>query len=214
MTAVAQPTPFVVTFAGTDERLLEALRAGRPGAWLSFYDRFAPYVASVLRRIVGLDSELEDLIQEVFARALEGIGRVREADKLKAWLRGLTVFTARSTLKRRRWRSWVGLTAHEEEELGVTAAPATTDTLEERRALRRVKAILDRMPVDDRIAFTLRYFEGLELTDVALTCQVSLSTAKRRIWRADEYFGRAVRGEPELQGWLQAGAVGWKGAAP
>ena len=202
MTAVAQPTPFAVTFAGTDERLLEALRAGRPGAWLAFYDRFAPYVASVLRRIVGLDSELEDLLQEVFARALEGIGRVREADRLKAWLRSLTVFTARATLKRRRWRSWVGLSPGEVEETALTS-PTTTDTLEERRALRRVKAILDRMAVDDRIAFTLRYFEGLELTEIAQTCQVSLSTAKRRIWRADEYFGRAVKGEPELKGWLK-----------
>ena len=202
MTAVAQPTPFVaVSFAGTDERLLEALKAGRKGAWLAFYDRFAPYVASVLRRIVGLDGELEDLIQEVFTRALEGIGRVREADKLKSWLRSLAVFTARTTLKRRRWRSWIGLSnGPEEPEI---ASPTPTDKLEERRALRRVMAILDRMSVDDRIAFTLRHLEGLELTEIAQTCQVSLSTAKRRIWRADEHFDRAIHAEPELKEWLK-----------
>lgn len=194
-----------VDFAGADGRLLESLRAGRPEAWLKFYDRFAPYVHSVLRKIMGLDSEIEDLVQEVFARALEGVKTVRDADKLKAWLRSLTVFTARSTLKRRKWRSWIPLVGPDDsDEPEVLTMPTTTDALAERRVLLRVKAVLDSMPVDERLVFTLRYFEGLELTEVASTCDVSLSTAKRRIWKADELFQRAVAGEPEVLEWLDA----------
>lgn len=99
--SVAHLTPLrPVPFSPTDERVLEALRAKRPGTWLQFYDQYAPYVLGVLRRVMGPDRELEDLVQDIFARALEGIDRVREADKLKPWLRGLTVFTARETLQR------------------------------------------------------------------------------------------------------------------
>jgi RNA polymerase sigma-70 factor, ECF subfamily len=212
VTAVARPTPLPISFAGPDDRLLEALVARRPAAWLAFYDRFAPYVASVLRRLVGLDAELEDLVQEVFARALEGVGRVQHSDRLKAWLRSLTVFTARATLKRRRWRTWVGWAAPEPDVGELAEPPVAAELLEERRALRRVQAILAQLAVDDRIAFNLRYLEGLELTEVAETCQVSLSTAKRRIWRAEAHFGRAVSAEPELERWIAEGRSRWRGA--
>ena len=73
--ALARPHSRTVSFPETDDRLLESLRAKRPGAWLQFYDAFAPYVLSVLRKVMGPDRELEDLLQDVFARALEGIDR-------------------------------------------------------------------------------------------------------------------------------------------
>lgn len=195
-----------VPFPETDDRLLESLRAKRPGAWLQFYDAFAPYVLSVLRRVMGPDRELEDLLQDVFARALEGIDRVRDAGKLKPWLRGLTVFTARELLRRRKWRSWLPLGNPEEEE-GVIPYPTTTDALEERMLLRKVKAVLDALPVDDRLAFTLRHFEGLELTEVAETLQLSLSTAKRRIWRAEAEFKRRASADRELRACFDEGTV-------
>lgn len=200
--ARSKPVPFPVT----DERLLEALRAKRPGTWLQFYDAFAPYVLSVLRKLLGPDRDLEDLLQDIFARALEGIDRVREADKLKPWLRGLTVFTVRETLRRRKWRAWLPLGDPDEEE-DVVAFPTTTDALEERMLLKKVKAVLDGMNVDDRLAFTLRHFEGLELTEVAETMQMSLSTAKRRIWRAEAEFKRRAEKDRDLRGCFSEGTV-------
>jgi RNA polymerase sigma-70 factor, ECF subfamily len=207
--AMTRPSPSVA-FAGSDERLLEALQARRPGAWLAFYDRFAPYVLSVLRRVLGPDSELEDLVQEVFSRALEGVARVREADKLKPWLRSLTVFTARSTLKKRRWRKWLPLGGDPEtgdDGLENSGHPAltTSDAVQERLVLKRVKAVLDRLGVDERLCFTLRHFEGLELTEVAATVGVSLSTAKRRIGKAENEFNELVKREPEIRAWLAEG---------
>jgi RNA polymerase sigma-70 factor (ECF subfamily) len=184
-----------------DGRLLESLRARRPGTWLSFYDAFAPYVLSVLRKVLGPDRDLEDLVQDVFTRALEGIDRVRDADKLKSWLRGITVFTARELLRRRRWRAFLPL-GNPDEEDDVVPWPTTTDALEERMLLRKVKAVLDSLPVDDRLAFTLRHFEGLELTEVAETLRMSLSTAKRRLARADEEFRRRAAADPDLRACL------------
>ena len=201
--ALARPSR-PVPFPETDDRLLESLRAKRPGAWLQFYDAFAPYVLSVLRRVMGPDRELEDLLQDVFARALEGVERVRDAQKLKPWLRGLTVFTARELLRRRKWRSWLPLGNPEEEE-DVIPYPTTTDALEERMLLRKVKAVHDILAVDDRHAFTLRNYEGLELTEVAETLKMSLSTAKRRIARAESEFKRRACADRELRACFNEG---------
>jgi RNA polymerase sigma-70 factor (ECF subfamily) len=168
---------------------------------MQFYDAFAPYVLSVLRKVMGPDRELEDLVQEVFSRALEGVGRVREAEKLKPWLRSLTIFTARETLRRRKWRAWLPLGSSDDED-DVIPYPTTTDALEERMLLRKVKTVLDSLPVDDRLAFTLRHFEGLELTEVAEAMNMSLSTAKRRIWRAEAEFKRRASGDADLRALL------------
>ena len=203
--ALARPSR-PMPFPATDDRLLESLRARRPGTWLQFYDAFAPYVLSVLRRVMGPDRELEDLLQDVFARALEGIDRVTDAEKLKPWLRGITVFTARELLRRRKWRTWLPLGNSDDEE-DVIPYPTTTDALEERMLLRKVKAVLDSLSVDDRLAFTLRHFEGLELTEVAETLKMSLSTAKRRIARAEIEFKRRACADRELKACFVEGAV-------
>jgi RNA polymerase sigma-70 factor, ECF subfamily len=194
-----------VTFPATDDRLLESLRARRPDAWLHFYDTYAAYVHSVLQRVLGRDSELEDLLQDVFTRALEGVDRVREADKLKAWLRGLTVFTARERLRRNKWRKWLPLGNSDDE--GGVPCPTTTDALDERLLLRKVNAVLASLSVDDRLAFSLRHFEGLELTEVALTLKMSLSTAKRRISRAEAEFKRRAGADRDLRACFAEGTV-------
>jgi RNA polymerase sigma-70 factor (ECF subfamily) len=59
--------------------------------------------------------------------------------------------------------------------------------------------ILDSMNVDDRLAFTLRHLEGLELTEVAATLKMSLSTAKRRLWRAEAEFRRKTDADRDLR---------------
>ena len=69
--------------------------------------------------------------------------------------------------------------------------------------MRPVQVVLDRLPDDDRIAFALRFLEGLELTEVAAACQVSLATIKRRLARAEERFRREAAREPALGRWLE-----------
>jgi RNA polymerase sigma-70 factor (ECF subfamily) len=66
--------------------------------------------------------------------------------------------------------------------------------------------VLGRLPVDDRIAFSLRFIEGLELTEVARACGVSLNTIKRRLDRAERRFVALAAREPSLREWLDQGA--------
>ena len=52
----------------------------------------------------------------------------------------------------------------------------------ERRALlSKVYQVLEGLPIEQRLAWTLRFVEGEKLEDVAQQCACSLATAKRRI---------------------------------
>ncbi len=65
--------------------------------------------------------------------------------------------------------------------------------------------MLDAMPVDQRMAFVLRYVHGATLVEAADACGTSLATIKRRLSRAEARFLDAVRGRPELVRWVEEG---------
>jgi RNA polymerase sigma-70 factor (ECF subfamily) len=72
-------------------------------------------------------------------------------------------------------------------------------------AYRRTYALLDRLPADERIAFALRYIDGMELALLAVVCDVSLATIKRRLGRAEQRFAAGARGDVILRRWLEEG---------
>lgn len=182
-----------------DGRLVLALRAHDPAAAALLFDRYAPHVRRILARVMGFDAELADLLHDVFVAALGSIHTLHQPERLKAWLTSIAVFTARRCIRRRRARRWLFFMAPQElpELTAVGADPATAE------ALRVTYRILAEMPADLRIVFSLRCIDGLELTEVAAACDVSLATIKRRQQRARAWFDARAAVEPALVGFGQ-----------
>ena len=188
-----------------DSELIRGVRAREPAALAELHARFAPSVLRILRRILGTDRELEDLHHDVFVRALRSIGELREPEALAGWLHAIAVHTAQAAIERRcRHRRWTFLA--DSETLTEFHACSPDSNLDAREALRAAYTLLDRLSGDQRVAFTLRYFEGLELTEVAQLCRVSLASIKRRLTRAEERFRALARRVPALARHLDGGA--------
>ncbi len=168
----------------------------------AIFDRYGRDVQRVLARVLGVDSEMPDMLQEVFVRALDGLDRVQDPDRLRPWLLSIAVYVARECIRRRtRWR-WLPFSrAQRRKELVVEAAAP-----EIREALRAASVIIERLECDDRIAFGLRFVGGMELTEVAEACGVSLATIKRRLFRARAQFESLARAQPALRDWMDEGA--------
>jgi RNA polymerase sigma-70 factor, ECF subfamily len=148
------------------------------------FKRFAPYVARIGLRLLGRESDVDDLIQEVFLAAFKQRDQLRDPNATKNWLATIAVRTARRQLRRRRLRQFVGLDS------GGPAMELQDQTLspEKRALLSRVYEILDGMGVERRLAWTLRFVEGEKLERVAEKCGCSLATAKRRIASAQAHL--------------------------
>ena len=190
-----------LTFIGDDNALLQALRAGHPGAAAVFYDQHAAHVSRTLRSALGADEEIPDLLQEVFIRAIDGIGKLREVDRIGGWLTGIAIFVARAQIRRRARRSWLRAFSPEHAAPHYQLQPSS----EARSALREVYAVLGQLPVDERMAFAMRYIEGMTLPDAAEACETSLATLKRRLSRAEKRFLEAASKRPVLNHWLEEG---------
>jgi RNA polymerase sigma-70 factor (ECF subfamily) len=180
----------------TDAALVLSLKAHEPGSAELLFERYRPYVERLIVRTVGLDPEVPDLVNEVFARALEGIRNLRDSLALKGWIGSVALFTARGFLRGRRTRRrWLSIFSSDEvpEPVAVVASPEVS------RTLVHAYAVLDVLPPDDRIAFALRVIDGMDLAEIAQMVGVSLATVKRRVARAQRLFWDKARRDPMLR---------------
>jgi RNA polymerase sigma-70 factor (ECF subfamily) len=72
-----------------DARLVEAARNGDRAAFGRLYDRYARMVHGILLARVPL-SEVDDLVQDVFLRALPRLHALRDVTRFGAWLATIT----------------------------------------------------------------------------------------------------------------------------
>jgi RNA polymerase sigma-70 factor (ECF subfamily) len=190
-----------------DAELLEALQVGDGEAAGVLWDRYAPIVRQVLRSSLGsADSGVEDLVQETFIVLLKSCREVRSAGAVRSYLVSVAVRLAFGELRRRRVRRWVMLSPKGEVP-EVPTAPADVDGAIALIALYR---LLGHLPDRRRLAFVLRFVEGMEIAEVAVALGTSESTTKREIARAKAaILARGRRQEPTLWEYLDR----WKGDA-
>lgn len=192
----------VLRFQGTDAQLLELVRREDPSVPAVVYDRYGDDVNRLIWRCLGADAEHDDIVHDAFIQILRGLGRVQDPSSLRSWIASVALNTARSELRRRRRRRafW---SADAPPEVEVSGGDP-----EARDLLRRVYAILDRFPPDERIAFVLRHVEQRALAEVAELVGCSLATIKRRLARATRRFRTLTAKEPDLAERLSSSSWG------
>jgi RNA polymerase sigma-70 factor (ECF subfamily) len=163
----------------------------------ALYARYAPYVAAIAMRILGRESEVEDLVQDVFAISVRGLRRRKNHGEIKRWLATVTVRRSMRRLRMLALWSWMDL----DDETHWDEIADQSVGADERRLIAHVYRALDRVPIRDRVAWVLRYVEGESLQQVAELCGCSLATAKRRIARAHAKISGLVNSTaPALRG--------------
>ena len=177
-------------------RPLRLVRDAEPGSpprtqLEAAYRAHARYVASLALSVLGRDSDVDDVVHDVFVAAAQGLPGLRDAQALRGWLGVIAVRAARRRLTTRRLLSLFGL--EPETDYGELAAPDADP--QHRAELAQLYRVLDSIHSRHRVAWVLRHLEGEKLEDVARLCDCSLATAKRRIAAADAIVTRGVRGE-------------------
>ncbi|MCP4603685.1 MAG: sigma-70 family RNA polymerase sigma factor [Proteobacteria bacterium] len=185
-------------FRDDDRSLLEGLRSGEPSSQRALYDKYAGLCQKVLFHVLGPDEELEEALHEVFVQVYENVHKVQDSSRLRSWMFTVSTYVARSVLQKRSRRRWLRFAPPEE--LPTIAAPGVD--FAQRRALYCAYRVMNELPVELRIAFALRYIKGLELTQVAQSCGVSLATVKRRLSKAKRRYYKLAHKEPDLAEWL------------
>ncbi len=175
----------------SDAALVVAARAGERWASEALFHRYVRTVNRLAFRLMGRDVDVDDLVQESFAQALTGLGRLQEPGAFGSWLAAIVARTAYKMIRRRQLLRRVGLSGKE--------GPIDPETMISREAppdvaveLRRVYGELHRLPAALRVPLVLHRIEGMQLDEVAAIVGASVATVKRRIAQAESALDSAA----------------------
>ena len=172
----------VLAPSDADRELVRRMAAGDESALGTLYDRYAPVLHSVARRIVGDDDDAEEVLEETFWQAWRQAGRYEESrGGLSTWLvmiarsRALDRVRARRRFREERWDELPGGPA---DSAGDDASPLDSAEMDEvRRMVGRAVATL---PPEQRQTVELAYFRGLSQSEIAEATGQPLGTVKTR----------------------------------
>ena len=142
------------------------------------YDRYGAQVYALARRIVRNDSDAEDVVQEVFSQAWRSATRYdRERGSVIGWLLMITRTRAIDKIRARQARP-DSAAAVSPDLLPAADAP---DALVIEEQAETVREALLSLPVPQRTALELAYYEGLTQAEIAARLSEPLGTVKSRM---------------------------------
>ena len=186
---VADPADPAAT-AAVEARLVERARAGDARALRSIYDAYHGLVRAHLRRLLGADPEIDDLVQIIFVRAFAALDRFRGGSTLATWLFRITANTSHNLLRQRYRRARVKSALRWfDEGRGAHRSEGLLD------ARQQAERLLQQLHPDLREAFVLYHYEGLSLPEIAAVLEKPVSTVGDRLTRARRRLHALVHGE-------------------
>lgn len=157
-----------------DPALAAAAAAGDRGALENLLERHVDLVHAVCRRVTGDPHDALDAAQEALISVARRIGTYDGRAKFTTWLYRVAVNAALDEVRRRKRRPVP------EDDLPEPGGRSFTDAVDARLD---VDAALAGLPVDFRIAVTLRDLCDLEYAEIAEVTGVPVGTVRSRIAR-------------------------------
>ncbi|MEQ8815112.1 MAG: RNA polymerase sigma factor [Thalassobaculum sp.] len=194
--------PAEAAYDDLDEaELVARARRGDREAFRVIVQRSNQRLFRVARGIVRDDGIAEDVLQEVYAKALTGLDGYRGEAALQTWLTRITLNEARGRLRRRRETESLEAVERTEGRFGrVVAFPsgAAMDNPEADLARAQIHRLIehavDTLPEAFRLVFILRDVHGCSVQETAAALDLQPATVRTRLHRARGQLRAALDG--------------------
>jgi RNA polymerase sigma-70 factor (ECF subfamily) len=164
------------------EETAARVRAGDAAAFASIVRETSRGLARLAMRMMGSESEGEDVLQQAYLDAFEAIAagryRTRGPGSLQGWLYRVVSNAGLVALRSRR---------RESRKKGAATTPEVPhgpNPQEARLALRELSARLDALPPEQRVAVVLKELEGRTSREIAEALGISEGAVEQRLVRA------------------------------
>jgi RNA polymerase sigma-70 factor (ECF subfamily) len=184
-----------VSRASSDEDLVRAAQAGDRAAFGQLYERYAGMVHGILLSRVP-PAAVEDLVQDVFVRAMPRVHSLREADHFGGWIAAIARHRAADFFRESHSRTGQ-LDEAPDAELA-NRSGSTADRAEAHAVLTAIRAL----PESYRETLILRLVEGMTGPEIAArtglthgSVRVNLHRGMQQLRQAMEFGGAAKSAE-------------------
>lgn len=160
------------------------MAAGEESALSELYDRYSGQVLGLILRILGNYAEAEEILEEVFFQAWREANRYDGTrGSVPAWLFAIARSRAIDRIRSRQRRDSKTVALEDATPVAEMATSATSPEGDTIRAELSsiVKAALDQLPVKQREALELAYYNGYSQSEIAELTGEPLGTIKTRM---------------------------------
>lgn len=176
-----------------DADIVAAVLDGDVDAYAILLARYRDAFTRFATRMLGSLDDADDVLQSAFLRAFRNLGSCREPGRFGAWLRQIVVNECR-TYATRRGRRELRMVRDEVEIERAPVASARPDHASAVALRDEIQRALDRLDVDQREAFVLKYVEELSYDEMAELTGVGVSALKMRVKRACDRLRELLEG--------------------
>lgn len=170
--------------------IIPELQKGNESAFKQLVDTFQEKVLNTCLGFVPNRHDAEDIVQEVFIEVFRSIHQFRGDSKLSTWIYRITTtkclehIRSKKRLKRQAFfKSLIGLSDHADR-IAAFDFDHPGVLLENKERTEKLFEAIDKLPDNQRVAFTLHKIEGLSYKEITQIMELSLSSIESLMFRA------------------------------
>ncbi len=171
----------------TDAELIAAVLKGDAASFEPLVKKYLPRVFATARRYARRESEIEDIVQEVWLKSFQKLSSFRGEAPFEHWLMRLTVRTCYDFLRghqRNRETTFTELTQPETDWLDRFVADPSSAPEDAAGAKQLIDRLLEQLSPANRLVITLLEIEDRSVKEIAQITGWSVPLVKVRAFRA------------------------------
>jgi RNA polymerase sigma-70 factor (ECF subfamily) len=168
-------------------RLMQLVSGGDTAAFEILVERHQRLVLGTVAKMLGNNSDVEDIAQQVFVRVWKSAKRYVPRAKFTTWLLKITRNLVFNEMRRQRRHAHVPLqveAGEEERPVKDEHASSPDAALLEQELQEAIDAAITRLPESQRMAVVLRRYEELTYEQIAEVLDQSVPAVKSLLFRA------------------------------
>ena len=173
-----------------ENRLIYRAQSGDEGAFADLMRSYHAFVYAIVVGVVDNSHDTEEVVQDAFLSAYQGLSQLEDTTKFKSWLAEITRNCARQWLRKQRGET-VPLDEVSEEMLQTADSPDERLTRQEQREL--IRRTMETLPQKDRDIAHAFYLEGASYDELTSTHGLSYNAIAFRLSRAKRQLSKRLQ---------------------
>lgn len=173
--------------AAQDVVWMERVRNGDEEAFRLLIETHQARVVGTVAKMLGGDTDAEDISQQVFIRVWNSAARYQPTAKFTTWLFKITRNLVFNELRRRKRHPAVPLEGKDDDAPFQAADPSTPSpaaSMLDGELQAAIQRAIDALPEVQRMAIILRRYEELSYEEIAEAMELSVPAVKSTLFRA------------------------------
>ena len=170
--------------------LISDLQQHQPAACQWLLKAYGPAVYRMIQRIVTCREDAEEVYQDVFVKALRGIGGFDSShSSLATWLKSIAYHESLNFVRGKR----PYIVSMDDSSLGLDTMDDTDDAPQDEQTIRQLEQALDKLPPHEQAVVSMFYFDDMSLADIAFVTGSNTSTVGSQLSRIRKKLYRMIK---------------------